>query len=679
MENSAGATRYSALLRRDAVCDEFEMAWRGGGRPDLQSFVARVPPGTEQLGLTRELLEIELHYRRAGGETPRPSDYAARFPEWASLLDAAIGAASFDGGSRSDCDVSGGREQSRRLPTWIGKYRIVRRLGSGGQAEVYQAVHPELGLAVAIKWYRQALPRDADWGPTREGKVLAELNHPGLAKVYDLDVCEGFPYLVLEYVAGDSLDEYAGRNQITVRRACQIVAELAQAVAYAHERGVVHHDIKPANVLVQGDGRVRLIDFGLARVRLAWQTDLHDGRVAGTATYMAPEQARGEPADQRADVFALGGVLCFLLTGHAPFEAASTAEALERSRRGELDQRAMAGIPRRLARVLARALDPMTEQRYGSAHELAVAILPWATRSSARARKLWASSALMAAVGATVLGLRLGHEPEPPQERALESRPVPTAFPYQAQPGLGQDIAAGLDVKDLALVMTFDRDTFVDRPEGTFVRDLSNRGLHGKAIDIGPVEGGRFGEALQMGTGGVEVPAALLDHRAEYTLACWLYFVPQLHGGVFYSEFLTQGWDRGDTCFLGITEDGRISVAAWNIRHPKLWVRDVTPPHIIPIRQWCFVAVTLRNGGVDQGELTVQIDDQQFQLRSQQISSNPPQFPARTSVVGANSALDRGFPGRLDHLWVFTRALSQAEIDLLRRTGRPAVREASGP
>jgi len=674
MEQSAGATRYSALLRRDAVCDEFELAWRDGGRPDLALFAARVSARSEQLGLTRELLEIELHYRRARGETPQQSDYAAQYPEWATLIDSVWRSWESADGSAA---LAGGNNVSPRSPTWIGKYRIIERLGSGGQAEVYRGVHPELGLEVAIKWYRQALPPGAGWGPTREGKVLAELNHPGLAKVYDLDVCEGFPYLVLEYVAGVNLEAFARQHTIGVARACEIVADLAAAMDYAHQRGVVHHDIKPANVLVQADGRVRLIDFGLARVRLAWQTDVHDGRVAGTATYMAPEQARGEPADQRADVFALGGVLYFLLTGHAPFEAASSEAALERAKRGELDEKALAQArtPRALTQIVLRAMAPDAAQRLDSAASLQQAL---ARRRTERLRKrlLLPTAAALALLVLCLIVWRLGGDS--PSTAEAEQPLAPTVFPYGSSPGLGHDIAVGLDFDDLALVMTFDHSSIVKREDDTFVRDLSSRGLHGKATNIGFSPDGRWGQALRMGKGGVEVPRAMLDHRTEYTLSCWIYFVSQKYGGVFYSEHLTQGWDRGDTCIFAVDEEGRMVISAWNIRHPRLWNFCQTPPHVVPERKWCFVAITLRNGGVDQGELTVQVDDQKYLLESQQISSNPPEFPARTSVVGANSALDRGFPGMLDHLWVFTRALSQDEIDLLRKTGRPAVREA-GP
>lgn len=688
MHQAASATRYSVLARRDAVCDEFEVAWRDGQRPAIEAYAARIPACAEQPSLVRELLQIELHYRRAAGESPRPEEYGSRLPQFAALLSRDWSSAvpsdgpDFTGQCKgsSAADIRFAKASpSEALPTWIGKYKVLACLGSGGQADVYRAVHPDLGLEVAIKWNRRQLPRMADWGPQREGKVLAELNHPGLAKVYDLDVCDGRPFLVLEYLPGVNLQEYAREHPVSVRRACQIVADLAQAAAFAHARGVVHHDIKPGNVLVLRDGSVRLIDFGLARVRLAWQTDEHDGRVAGTAAYMAPEQARGEPADQRADVFALGAVFYFLLTGQGPFEAKTSDAALARAVSGLYDRTALerSGASRRLVRTVNRALEPDPSRRYVSAHELEVAI-----ETDHRRPQLVGLLSVVMLVAAFVAVVYFSRTPNPGSPTrsgppAVASEPPWT--PLGKESGLGQNICDDFSLSDLAIMMAFDSAYVMRSGNRTVIRDLSGQGRHGEAIDISLAPAGKFGNALAMGRGGVEVPAALLDHRAEYTLSCWLYYVPQPLGGVFYSEFLTQDWDRGDICMFSVKEDRSLQVAAWNTGHPQRWVRCATPPNVVPIRQWCFVAVTLRNGGVDQGELTVQIDDQQFHLRSQQISSNPPQFPARTSVVGANSALDRGFPGKLDHLWVFTRALSQAEIDLLRQTGRPAVREAGGP
>lgn len=665
MQTSTAKTRYSALLRRDAVCDEFELHWRQGERPRLESFLARIPSQQEKPGLLRELLEIEIHYRRAQGETPCRDDYANRLS--ADVLDSS---------DLTDClnsEPEGdglARLGSTALPTWIGKYRVLEWLGAGGQANVYRAVHPDLGLEVAIKWSRRALPRDAAWGPQREGKVLVELNHPGLAKVYDLDLCEGRPFLVLEYVPGVSLDTFVQQTALSPRQACNFVAELAEAAAFAHQLGVVHHDIKPGNVLVQSDGRVRLIDFGLARVQRAWDVDAHDGRIAGTPAFMAPEQARGQPVDCRADVFGLGAVLYFLLVGRGPFEQGSYALCLEAAQRGVVDLSG-AHFGRRLRSVLRRALAELPQERQVSARRFAKELRSLASRGAA---VLAIAVLVLASIGAA-LWARNADKAGFTQKASNESQAVPSWTALGVEQGLGQDICAGFSLDDLALMMSFDSANFIRTGDRTIVRDLSGQGRHGEAIRVSFAEKGKFGNSLAMGPGGVEVGNALLDQRTEYTLSCWLYYVPQPLGGVFYSEFLSQDWDRGDTCMFSVLEDRGVGIAIWNVANPVRWKLAQTPPGVVPERQWCFVAITLRDGGVDRGEVTVQVDDQRFVLPSQQIRSNPPNFPARTSVIGANSALDRGFPGMLDHLWIFTRALSQEEIHLLRETGRPARRE----
>ncbi|MFO0899470.1 MAG: protein kinase [Pirellulales bacterium] len=665
MQTSIAKTRYSALLRRDAVCDEFELQWRQGNRPRLESFLARISRQDERPALLRELLEIEIHYRRARGEVPCRDEYANRLP--ADVFESTDLAACLNAEPEGDVLARAG---STVLPTWIGKYRVLEWLGAGGQANVYRAVHPDLGLEVAIKWSRRALPRDADWGPQREGKVLVELNHSGLTKVYDLDLCDGRPFLVLEYVPGVSLDAFVQQTPLTSRRARELVAELAVATAFAHECGVVHHDIKPSNVLVQPDGRVRLIDFGLARIQRAWDADAHDGRIAGTPAFMAPEQARGQPADYRADIFGLGAVLYYLLAGRGPFEQGTYALCLEAAQRGVVDLSA-ANSGRRLRRVLRRALAELPGERQASAQQFARELGSLsARRGVALAIAVLAMASLSAALSAWNAGKGgfTGKAHNGPEG-------VPPWTALGVEQGLGQDICAGLSLDDLALMMSFDSANFIRTGDRTIVRDLSGQGRHGQAVRVSFAEKGKFGNALAMGPGGVEVAKALLDQHPEYTLSCWLYYVPQPMGGVFYSEFLSQDWDRGDTCMFSVREDRGVGIAVWNVANPVRWKLDHTPPGVVPERQWCFVAITLRNGGVDRGEVTVQVDDQRFVLASQQIRSNPPNFPARTSVVGANSALDRGFPGLLDHLWIFTRALSQEEIDLLRETGRPARRE----
>jgi tRNA A-37 threonylcarbamoyl transferase component Bud32 len=258
-------------------------------------------------------------------------------------------------------------------PATIGKYLVVEELGEGGQAVVYRAVHPALKKEVAVKLSRRPLAR----GPAdhellvAEGKLLAELDHPNLARVYDLDLHEGCPFLVMEYVRGPDLQQYAEQERPTPRQAAALVAGVARALGVAHGRGITHQDIKPSNILIDEAGRPRLIDFGLARLRRAWADEAAqpDG---GTPAYMAPEQARGETGrvGRRSDLFALGAVLYHLLTGKPPFED------LDRAARCDFDKSALrgAGVPRWLEAICLRAMAPRPEDRYARAEDLAGAL-----------------------------------------------------------------------------------------------------------------------------------------------------------------------------------------------------------------------------------------------------------------------------------------------------------------
>jgi eukaryotic-like serine/threonine-protein kinase len=201
---------------------------------------------------------------------------------------------------------------------------VVGRFAQGGQAEVYRVVHPQFHQDRVLKLAKEPVGLDGRCEIIEEGKILSELEHRHLVRVYDLDFLGDRPYLVMEYIRGRNLEQFAKEEHVTPRVAAALVAKVAGAAFFAHRRGIVHRDIKPKNILVDEAGEPRLIDFGMARLRTAWSDDgnEHDG---GTFAFMPPEQARFEsPEDRqkvgpRSDVFALGAVLYFLLTGRAPF------------------------------------------------------------------------------------------------------------------------------------------------------------------------------------------------------------------------------------------------------------------------------------------------------------------------------------------------------------------------
>ena len=252
-------------------------------------------------------------------------------------------------------------------------------LDEGGQATIYRVVHPGTGQDLALKLAKtRAAVGETDPGlSSAEARILGELDHPGLVRVVDLDVHEGRMFLVMDYVRGRSLQQYARDRPVGPGEAARLVIQVASAASAVHGQGIVHQDIKPKNILVEESGRTRLIDFGLARWRHAWSL-AEDGPSGGTPEFMAPEQARGDEdrIGPRTDLFALGAVLYFLVTGQAPFQAESRFEALDRARRNDFDRAALkkAGVPRRLERIVLEAMATEPADRYASAEAMAGAL-----------------------------------------------------------------------------------------------------------------------------------------------------------------------------------------------------------------------------------------------------------------------------------------------------------------
>ena len=179
------------------------------------------------------------------------------------------------------------------MPDAIGRYKVVGQLGSGGEADVYRVVHIKLGNDLVLKLSRRQVGPDNHSGLIDEGRLLIDLQHPNLVRIYDLDFHDNRPFLVMEYVHGRNLEDFARDEPISHRRAAALVAKLAEVMAVAHRHGITHCDIKPKNILIDKLGEPRLIDFGMARMRHAW-SDHVDSSVGGTVAYMAPEQARLE-------------------------------------------------------------------------------------------------------------------------------------------------------------------------------------------------------------------------------------------------------------------------------------------------------------------------------------------------------------------------------------------------
>lgn len=254
----------------------------------------------------------------------------------------------------------------------IGKYSILETIGRGGMGVVYRALDTVLEREVALKLQRHADSGDQSFARFfREAKVVASLRHRNIVTVFDLGQDDGRLYIVMELLRGEDLTEkLESKQKLSLELKVHIISEIAEGLAHAHRKGIVHRDIKPRNVFVTDGGEIKLLDFGLAHMAQSTLTEV--GQLLGTPHYMSPEQVTGETADPRADIFALGALLYELLAGEKAFAAKSVQGVFDRIVAGEPTplKDVQPSLPRELETIVAKALRKSKEDRYARIEDL---------------------------------------------------------------------------------------------------------------------------------------------------------------------------------------------------------------------------------------------------------------------------------------------------------------------
>src|SRR5580692_1199082 len=318
--------------------------------------------------------------------------------------------------------------------TKLGPYEIIAPIGAGGMGEVYRARDTRLGREVALKVLPESFSRDADRLRRfeQEARAVAALNHPNILAIHDIGEQDGSPFIVSELLDGNSLRAELEHGPLPARKASDYAAQIAQGLAAAHDKNIVHRDLKPENIFLTREGRVKILDFGLAKLAPSGgpktQSDgmtltsspTEAGMVMGTAGYMAPEQVRGSAVDSRTDIFAFGAVLYEMISGQRAFRRDTAAETMtailkeDPPELGEIDHPVSPG----LERIVRRCLEKQPEQRFQSAKDLAFALealtgtttktaanvaITDGVQTGAATGRRWIGYAVMA-----VLGLALG-------------------------------------------------------------------------------------------------------------------------------------------------------------------------------------------------------------------------------------------------------------------------------
>src|SRR5262245_52990211 len=273
--------------------------------------------------------------------------------------------------------------------TRLGSYEILSLIGAGGMGEVYRAQDSRLKRAVAVKIVPEAMAGEPEriFRFEREAELLASLNHPNIATVHDFEEAAGRRFLVMELVEGETLAERLKRGPLPIDEALEIARQITEALEAAHQKGIIHRDLKPANIKILPDGKVKVLDFGLAKIYESETSSLDDsnsptllssigdGAILGTAAYMSPEQARGNPVDKRTDIWALGCVIYEMLSGKQAFAGDNVSDTIASVLREEPRWRALPSTtPRSIRVMLERCLQKDSRRRLRDAGDARIEI-----------------------------------------------------------------------------------------------------------------------------------------------------------------------------------------------------------------------------------------------------------------------------------------------------------------
>ena len=384
----------------------------------------------------------------------------------------------------------------------LSHYKVLEKIGQGGMGEVYRAEDTNLSRDVAIK----VLPEQFTQDPQRlarferEAKLLASLNHPNIAAIYGFEKADGVHFLALELVPGETLAERVAKGPVPVEEALEICRQIAEGVEAAHEKGVIHRDLKPANVKVTPEGKVKILDFGLAKAFEAEPpvTDISQsptlteemtraGVILGTAAYMSPEQAKGEAVDKRADIFAFGCVLYELLTAKRTFDGKTITETLAKILEGEPNWKALpATTPLRIKELLQDCLQKEVHNRVHDVSQLRIQIkkaleepateLPTDVASAAQpGGQRWAMTAGLVVLTAIVAGLAVWFliQPSAPDQRPATKIAITPSLATPLANTATNDLAISADGRHVLYKANSETgfqlylhslDEFVDRP-----------------------------------------------------------------------------------------------------------------------------------------------------------------------------------------------------------------------